>query len=138
MNGYVQSNLATLVFKNGEQLEYFYSIILGLQKGIILSVEIFSPARLLLQYKNTLSNSDKLKAFIAPKMTDLITFLDKNGKYAVYTGGNINGIYRYLEIIGYPTTLTTSGKRSHHFGTSYAINNDTSTLQTVIADLRIR
>ena len=49
-------------------------------------------------------------------MTDIIAFLDNNGKYYVYTGGNINGIYFYLEMIGYPTTLTTSGQRSHHFG----------------------
>ena len=54
-----------------------------------------------------LSKSDKLKGFIAPNMADLITFLDNNGKYAVYTGGNTNGIYCYLEIIGAPTTLTT-------------------------------
>ena len=37
-------------------------------------------------------------------------------KSAVYTEGNINGIYRYMEILGYPITLTTSGQRSHHFG----------------------
>ena len=58
-------------------------------------------------------------------MTDLITFLDKNGKLAVYTGGNIHGIYRYLEIIGSPTILTTSGERSNHFGPSSSSNNDT-------------
>ena len=54
-----------------------------------------------------LSNIDKLRAFIAPKMTDLITLLDNKGKYAVYKGGKINGIYRYLDIILSPTTLTT-------------------------------
>ena len=54
-----------------------------------------------------LSKSDKLKGFIAPNMADLITFLDNNVKYAVYIGGNTNGIYCYLEIIGAPTTLTT-------------------------------
>ena len=54
------------------------------------------------------SNSDKLIAFIAPKMTDLVTLLDNNGKSAVCTGGKNHGIYHYLDIIVYPTTLTTS------------------------------
>ena len=49
------------------------------------------------------------------KMTDIITFLDKNEKKAVYTGVDIHGLYRYLEIIGSPTTLTTSGQRSNNF-----------------------
>ena len=57
----------------------------------------------------TLSKSDKIKAFIAPKMTELITLLDNNEKSAVYTGVNIHELYRYLEIIGDSTTLTTSG-----------------------------
>ena len=51
-----------------------------------------------------LIKSEKLKAFIAPKMTDLITFIDKNGKSADYDGGDIHVIYRYLEMIGAPTT----------------------------------
>ena len=63
-----------------------------------------------------LTKSDKLKAFIAPKMKNLITFIYKNGKSDVYDGGDINGIYRYLEVIVAPTTLTTSYHRSHHFG----------------------
>ena len=58
--------------------------------------EIVSPARLLFQYMKALTNSEKLKAFIAPKMTDLITFLDNNGKSAVYEGGDILGFYRYI------------------------------------------
>ena len=65
-----------------------------------------------------LTKSEKLRAFIVPKMTDIITFLDNNVKSAVYTGGYIRGIYRYLEMIGAPTTLTTSGHRYHHFGPS--------------------
>ena len=73
-----------------------------------------------------LSKIDKLRAFVAPNMTDLITFLDNNRKSDVYTGGDIHGIYRYLEIIGAPTTLTASGQRSHNFSPSYSINNDTS------------
>ena len=40
-------------------------------------------------------------------MKDLITFLDKNVKSAVYTGGYIHGIYLYLEISVAPKTLTT-------------------------------
>ena len=43
-----------------------------------------------------LSKSEKTKEFIAPNMTDIITFLDNNGKSAVYIGGNIRGIYCYL------------------------------------------
>ena len=70
-----------------------------------------------------------------PKMIDLITFLDSNGKLAVYTGGNINGLYLYLGMIGYPTTSTTSGHRYHHLGPLYSTNNDTYNLQTVIASI---
>ena len=43
-----------------------------------------------------LTKSEKLKAFIAPKMTDLITFIDDKEKYALYDGGDIHGVYRYL------------------------------------------
>ena len=118
MNGDVQSDLATLAlaFWNGEQLEDFYSRILRLQQEIMLSEEIVSPTRLLLQYMKALTKSEKLKAFIAPNMTDLITFIDNKGKYAAYDGGDIHGIYRYLDMIGASTTLTTSGHRSNHFG----------------------
>ena len=66
------------------------------------------------------------------------TLLDNNGKLAVYTGGNINGLYNYLEMIGSPTTLTNPAQRSHHFGTLSSTNNDTATLQPVIVDLCIR
>ena len=83
-----------------------------------------------------LSKSDTLRAFIASKMTDIITLLDNNGKYAVYTGGDINGIYRYLDMIGYPTKLTTSIQCSNNFSPLSSINNDASTLQPVIASLR--
>ena len=38
-------------------------------------------------------------------MTDIITLLDNNGKSAVYIGGNIHGIYHYLEMIGAPKIL---------------------------------
>ena len=115
MNGNVKSDISTLAFKNGEQLEDFHSRIIRLQQVIIFSGYVFSPTRLLFQYTKAFSNSDKLRAFIAPKMTYLIIFLDNKGKSAVYTVREINGIYRYLEIIGDPTTLTTSGQRYHHF-----------------------
>ena len=85
MNGDVKYDIATLAFKNGEQLEYFHIRILRLQQKIILSVEIVSPTRLLFQYVKALKNIEKLRAFIAQKMTDLITLPGKNGKYAVYT-----------------------------------------------------
>ena len=37
-------------------------------------------------------------------------------KIAVYIGGNINGLYHYLEMIVSPTTLKTLGQRYHYFG----------------------
>ena len=37
-----------------------------------------------------------------------------------------------------PTTLTTSGERYHHFGTSSSVINDTSSLQPVIEALHMR
>ena len=83
MNGDVQSDLATLVFKNIEQLEYFHKIILRLQQEIILSRESVSPKRLIFQCIKSLSNSDKLKELIVTKITNPITFLDNNVKSAV-------------------------------------------------------
>ena len=107
MNGDVQSDLATLALKNGEQLEDFHSRIIRLQQEIMFSVETVSPTRILFHYMKALTKSEKLRAFIAPNMIDLTTFLDKNGKSTVYEGGDIHGIYRYIEMIGAPTTLTT-------------------------------
>ena len=104
-------------FKRGEQLEYFHFRILRLQQEIILSGETVSPTRPLFQYKKSVSKSSKTKAFIVLKMIYLITLIDNNKKSAVYKGGNIHGIYLYLYMIGYTTTLTTSGKRYHNFGT---------------------
>ena len=46
---------------------------------MILSEENLSPKRLLFQYMKMLSKSDKLKAFIAPLITYLITFPANNG-----------------------------------------------------------
>ena len=71
----------------------------------MFSGETVSSPGLLSEYTVALSKIDKIKAFIVPNMIDLITYLDNNGKYAVYTEGYINGIYCYLEIIGAPTTL---------------------------------
>ena len=99
MNSDVQSDLSTLYSNNGEQLEDFHSSIIRLQQEIMLSGEIVSPTRLLFQYMEALEKSEKIRYFIAPKMTDLITFLDNNGKSAVYKGGDIQGIYRYLDWI---------------------------------------
>ena len=70
-------------------------------------------------------------------MIDLITFLDNNVRLAIYTGGNIHELYRYLEIIGDPTNLTSSVQCYHHFCTSSSTNNDKATLNSVIAYLRI-
>ena len=134
----VQSDLATLAFNNREQLEDFHSRILRLQQEIMLSGEFFYSTRRIFHYMRALTKSEKTRAFIVPKMIDIITFLDNNVKSGVYTGGYIHGIYRYLEIIGDPTTLTTSGQSSHHFGPSSSSNNDAATLQPVIADLRMR
>ena len=86
----------------------------------------------------SLSNSYKLETFVEPTMKDLVTFLDNNWKSAVYTGGDINEIYRYLEMIGAPTTLTTSVQHSRNFFTSYSINNDAASLQPAIESLRMR
>ena len=58
---------------------------------------------------NVLLNSNKPKASISPKMADLIILIDKNVKSAVYTGGNIHGLYFYLEMIVSPMKFTTSG-----------------------------
>ena len=65
---------------------------------------------------NTFSNSDKLKAFIAPNITYLITLLDNNGISVIYIGVNIHRKYFYLDMIGVPTNLNYLNKRSHPFG----------------------
>ena len=137
MNGDVQYDLATLEFKNKEQLEYFHRRIIKLQQEIILSGGTISHTILLFQYMKSHPNIDKIKEFIAPKMADTTKLLDNNGKLAVYTGGNIKGLYCYIESIGSPITLTISSQRYHHFGPSSYTNNDTSTLQLVISDLYI-
>ena len=66
-------------------LKIFHSKVLRLQQEIMLSGEIIFPTRLLFQYIKALKKSEKLRAFIFPKMTDLIPFLDNNEKSAVYT-----------------------------------------------------
>ena len=71
-------------------------------------------------------------------MVDLVRFLYNNRNFAVYTGGNTRGIYCYIDIIGGPKTLTTSGQRSHSFGPSYDFSKDIKYIQPVIADLRMR
>ena len=118
-DGDVQSDLDTLSLKNREQLEDFHSRILRLQQEIMLSWANFSPTTLLFHYMKVLSNSGKIRDFIVDKMTDIITFFDNYVTFTVYTGRDIHGIYRLLEMIGDPTTLTTLGKRSNHFSPSY-------------------
>ena len=71
-------------------------------------------------------------------MIDLINLLDNNGKSAVYTGGYINDIYRYIEMLGSPKTLITSGQRYHNLRPSSYSKNDAATNQPVIAALRTR
>ena len=100
--------------------------------------ETVSPTRLLFQHIKAFPKSDNLKASISPKMTDLTKFLDNNGKYAVYTGGDIHGIYWYIEMIVSPTTLTTSGQISHHLSPSSSIKNDAEHLQPVLAAIHMR
>ena len=78
MNCDVQSDLATLALKNEEQLIYFQSRILRLHQEIMRSGEIVSHTRLLFQYTKALKKSEKLRDIIAPKKTDLITFLYNN------------------------------------------------------------
>ena len=85
-----------------------------------------------------LSNSENLNPFIAPKMTDIITFLDNNGKLAIFAEVNIHGFYCCLEVIVSPITFATSVHHSFHSDPSYFTNNDTATLQPVIADLSVR
>ena len=93
MDGGVKYDLSTLEFKNREKLEDFHGRILILQQKIIFYGETVFHIRLLFRYMKSLPKSKRIKAFIAPKMKYLITFLDKNIKSAVYTGGNIHGIY---------------------------------------------
>ena len=46
-------------------------------------------------------------------------------------------IYCYVEIIVFPTTLTTSVQPSHNFSPSYPISNDIASIQTVILYLHM-
>ena len=59
-NGDVQSCIYTLAFNNGEQLEYFHSLIIRLQQEIKLSGETVSSTRLICNYMKALSNSNKI------------------------------------------------------------------------------
>ena len=90
MNGDVQSDLATLTFKNVEKLEDFHSRIIRLQQYLILYGETISPTRLIFQCIKSLLTSDKLKSFMVPKMIDLIKFLENYRKLAVYKEVNIH------------------------------------------------
>ena len=61
INGDVQSDLSTLEFKNGEQLEYFHSIIIRMKQEIFLSGETASSAKLILQYMKEFLKNNKQK-----------------------------------------------------------------------------
>ena len=61
IKGDIQSNLATLMFKNEEELLDFRSIILRVKEEFMLSVENFSPTRLIFQYMKALLKSEKLR-----------------------------------------------------------------------------
>ena len=86
----------------------------------------------------SLSESDKLKEFVAPKITDLITFLDHHSKIAICTGENIHDLYNYLDMIGYSTNLNYPVQHYHPFDTSYSTNNGTASIHTVIANICVR
>ena len=63
---------------------------------MILFGENVSPTRLIFNYKKSFPNRDKLKVLIAPNMTDIIMFLDNNGKLYVHTGRVIHRLYCYI------------------------------------------
>ena len=107
------------------------------KQEIILSRKIVYPTRLLSHCKKDFLKRNKIKVFVAPKMTYIITFLDNNVKLAVHTAENIHGIYPYIKMIGTTIKFTTSGHLYHHFDSSSSTNNDTSTLHPVIAAIRI-
>ena len=68
---------------------------------------------------------------------DILKFPGNNGKLFLFTGGNIHGIYSYLEKIWSPNNLNYLDQLSHHFGTSYSTKNDKTNLFPVIESLRI-
>ena len=80
-----------------------------------------------------MSNSDKLKVFIAPNMKDLIILFEKKGKLAICTYENIYGICHYLGLIVAPTNLTYFGHQYHPYINSSSTKNNKASPQTVIA-----
>ena len=84
MKGYVYYDLSKLAFNAVEQIKDFHSRIIRIQQYTILLVETVYPTRLLYQYIKALSKSDKLKVFIASKMTYLLTFLDNKNNVYIY------------------------------------------------------
>ena len=70
---------------------------------------------ILYQYIKPLSNFYGLKGFIAPKMMDIITYIENPVKDASYSRSDIHYIYHYLCMIGAPTTLDYSGQNSNSF-----------------------
>ena len=61
-----------------------------------------------------LTNCYCLNAFISPKFSDIITYIDHHGKEAEYVGIDINGLYCYHQDMSVaPTTLTYIGHNYH-------------------------
>ena len=71
-------------------------------------------------------------------MTDFTALLENNRGSDIYTGGNIHGLYCYLEIIGSPPTLITLVTALIILVNLSSTNNDTAILRPVIAYLRTR
>ena len=69
-------------------------------------------------------------------MTEIITYLDHNGKYAYYAGSDINDLYFYLYIIGDPTNWTYSGQNFHLF--DLKTNTYSGFLNPVISALQVK
>ena len=95
MKGYVYYDLSKLAFNAVEQIKDFHSRIIRIQQYTILLVETVYPTRLLYQYIKALSKSDKLKVFIASKMTYLLTFLDNKNNVYIYKWWKIHGLKEY-------------------------------------------
>ena len=106
MNGDVKYYLSRLEFKNGENLKIFMALFSDLNKKLC-SLEKFS---LLLDfYSSTWRHFQRVikKIFHCSQDYRSHHIPRKRRKSAVYTGGDINGIYRYIEMIGSPTTFIT-------------------------------
>ena len=95
MDGDDQSNLSTLTSITENNLKIFTLEYSDLNSKLT-SLDKLYPLKDFTSSKwMNMSKCDELKAFIALKMTDIITFIDNNGKLAIYKGLNIHVIYSY-------------------------------------------